>query len=152
MRVATIMRAFRALRQKHTLVVVEGVGGVHVPITSSLNVSDIIYRMKLPAIVVGRSSLGGNQSHVVDPSRAPPAKDSHRGVGLESASTSAYEDRSSAGTIDRESSSTPREGSRGGPPPLQPERESKLERRFGPPRGDRSDHEAGEAGPSPHYS
>ena len=58
-RMATIMRAFRALRQKHTLVVVEGVGGVHVPITSSLNISDLIYRMKLPAIVVGKSGLGG---------------------------------------------------------------------------------------------
>ncbi len=58
-RVATIMRAFRALRQKHMLVVVEGVGGVHVPITSSLNISDLIYRMKLPAIVVGKSGLGG---------------------------------------------------------------------------------------------
>ena len=32
-RVATIIRAFRALRQKHALMVVEGVGGVHVPIT-----------------------------------------------------------------------------------------------------------------------
>jgi len=58
-RMATIIRAFRALHQKHTLVVVEGVGGVHVPITSSLNVSDLIYRMKLPAIVVGQSGLGG---------------------------------------------------------------------------------------------
>jgi dethiobiotin synthetase len=58
-RMPTIMRAFRALYQKHAMVVVEGVGGVHVPITSSLNVSDIIYRMKLPAIVVGQSGLGG---------------------------------------------------------------------------------------------
>jgi dethiobiotin synthetase len=58
-RVVTIMRAFRALHQKHALVVVEGVGGVYVPITSSLNVSDIIYRMKLSAIVVGQSGLGG---------------------------------------------------------------------------------------------
>ena len=37
MRVATIIRAFRVLRQKHDLVVVEGVGGVHVPITSSFD-------------------------------------------------------------------------------------------------------------------
>ncbi|MCX5728036.1 MAG: dethiobiotin synthase [Nitrospirae bacterium] len=58
-RVATIMRAFHALRQKHTLVAVEGVGGLYVPITPSLNVSDLIYRMKLPAIVVGQSGLGG---------------------------------------------------------------------------------------------
>ena len=56
---ATIMRAFRALRQKHELMVVEGVGGVHVPITTSLNILDIIHRMKLSAIVVGRSGLGG---------------------------------------------------------------------------------------------
>jgi len=58
-RVMTILRAFRNLRQKHTLMVVEGVGGVYVPITQLLNVSDIIYRMKLPAIVVGQAGLGG---------------------------------------------------------------------------------------------
>ncbi|HEY6288204.1 MAG TPA: dethiobiotin synthase [Nitrospiraceae bacterium] len=58
-RVTTIRRAFRALRQKHALVMVEGVGGVHVPITSSLDVSDLIHQMKLPAIVVGQSGLGG---------------------------------------------------------------------------------------------
>ena len=58
-RMATILRAFCALRQKHALVVVEGAGGVHVPITPSLNVLDLIYRMKLSAIVVGQSGLGG---------------------------------------------------------------------------------------------
>jgi len=58
-RVATIIRAFCALRQKHDLMAVEGVGGVYVPITSSLNISDLIYRMKLPAVVVGQSGLGG---------------------------------------------------------------------------------------------
>jgi dethiobiotin synthetase len=58
-RVATIIRAFCALSKKHALVVVEGVGGVNVPVTSSFNISDIIYRMKLPAIVVGQSGLGG---------------------------------------------------------------------------------------------
>ena len=58
-RVVTIMRAFRVLRQKHNLVVVEGVGGVHVPITSSLDMLDLIHQMKLPAIVVGQSGLGG---------------------------------------------------------------------------------------------
>jgi dethiobiotin synthetase len=57
--VTTIMRAFHALRQKHAFVVVEGVGGIYVPITQSLNVSDLTYRMKLSAIVVGQSGLGG---------------------------------------------------------------------------------------------
>ncbi len=58
-RVATIMRAFHALHQKHTLVAVEGVGGLYVPITQSLNMLDLIHRMKLSTIVVGQSGLGG---------------------------------------------------------------------------------------------
>ena len=57
--VATILRAFHALCRKHTFMVVEGVGGVQVPITQSVNVLDLIHRMKLPAVVVGRSGLGG---------------------------------------------------------------------------------------------
>jgi dethiobiotin synthetase len=58
-RVATIMRAFHALRQKHSFVAVEGVGGIEVPITQSLNVLGLIYQMRLSAIVVGQSGLGG---------------------------------------------------------------------------------------------
>lgn len=58
-RVATILRAFRALRKKHALVVVEGVGGVHVPITEAADVLNLLQRMRLPAIVVGQSGLGG---------------------------------------------------------------------------------------------
>lgn len=57
--VATILRAFRALNQKHRLVIVEGAGGVYVPITQVLTMLDLIYRMKLPVVVVGRSGLGG---------------------------------------------------------------------------------------------
>ena len=58
-RVATIMRAFRMLKSRHEVLLVEGMGGVHTPVTSSLDVSDLIYRMKFQAIVVGRVSLGG---------------------------------------------------------------------------------------------
>jgi len=39
--------------------VVEGLGGTYVPLTHTLNLSDLIYQMKLPAIVVGRSGVGG---------------------------------------------------------------------------------------------
>jgi dethiobiotin synthetase len=55
----TIMRAFHTLQSRHEVVLVEGVGGVHVPITSSLDMSDLIYQIKFPTIVVGRVSLGG---------------------------------------------------------------------------------------------
>ena len=54
-----IIQAFKALSQKHTFMAVEGVGGVYAPLTSLFNVLDLIYRLKLPAIVVGQSGLGG---------------------------------------------------------------------------------------------
>jgi len=56
---STIMQAFHTLRVRHEMLLVEGVGGVYVPVTASLNVSDLIYRMKLSVIVVGRAGLGG---------------------------------------------------------------------------------------------
>lgn len=58
-RMAPIIRAFHTLRQKHTFMAVEGVGGVYAPLTSSLNGLDLIFQLKLPAIVVGQSGLGG---------------------------------------------------------------------------------------------
>ena len=58
-RMTTIMRAFCTLHRKHALIVVEGVGGIYVPITKALSTLDLIYTMKLPAIVVGQSGLGG---------------------------------------------------------------------------------------------
>jgi dethiobiotin synthetase len=55
----TIMRNFRRVRARHEILLAEGVGGVLVPVTPSLNILDLIYRMRLPAIVVGRAGLGG---------------------------------------------------------------------------------------------
>ena len=57
--VTRIIRVFHAMRQKHTLMVVEGVGGVYVPITQAYKVVDLMYKMKLPAVVIGQSGLGG---------------------------------------------------------------------------------------------
>jgi dethiobiotin synthetase len=56
---ATILRTFRTLRQKHTFMAVEGVGGIYVPIRQALNLLDLINKMKLQVIVVGRSGVGG---------------------------------------------------------------------------------------------
>jgi dethiobiotin synthetase len=56
---ATILRTFHTLRQKHAFMVVEGAGGIYAPITQALNMLDLIYQMRLPAIVVGPSGLGG---------------------------------------------------------------------------------------------
>ena len=47
----TIMRAFRTLQSRHEVLLVEGVGGVHVPITSSLDVSDLIYQIDRKSVV-----------------------------------------------------------------------------------------------------
>jgi dethiobiotin synthetase len=55
----TIVQAFRRLRSRHEVVLAEGVGGVHVPVTSTFDIIDLIYRMKFSVIVVGRVGLGG---------------------------------------------------------------------------------------------
>lgn len=48
-----------ALRERHALLLVEGVGGLHVPLTTSKDVVDLIKLMQVPVIVVGRVGLGG---------------------------------------------------------------------------------------------
>ena len=58
-RLTKILTAFRVLRARHRLLLMEGVGGIHVPLTKSEDVLDLIRRIKLPVIVVGRVGLGG---------------------------------------------------------------------------------------------
>jgi dethiobiotin synthetase len=52
-------RRYRQLAQQHDWMVVEGVGGALVPIRANLDVTDLISRFNLPAVIVGRSGLGG---------------------------------------------------------------------------------------------
>lgn len=58
-RLTKILTAFRLLCSRHRLLLVEGVGGVQVPLTKTEDVLDLIQRMKLPVIIVGRVGLGG---------------------------------------------------------------------------------------------
>ena len=55
----TISKIYRLLSSRYECMVVEGVGGVQVPITRSDNVLSLIKHLRLPVIVVGRSGLGG---------------------------------------------------------------------------------------------
>ncbi len=55
----TIGKIYRLLSNRYECMVVEGVGGVQVPITQSDNVLSLIKRLRLPVVVVGRSGLGG---------------------------------------------------------------------------------------------
>lgn len=53
-----IVSARKDLAARHQYLVVEGVGGVMVPITDHLTVCDLIVRLSLPAIVVSHATLG----------------------------------------------------------------------------------------------
>ena len=55
----TINKIYRLLAGRYECMVVEGVGGVQVPITHRDNVLSLIKRLRLPVVVVGRSGLGG---------------------------------------------------------------------------------------------
>ena len=54
-----IRQVYRLLSSRYEYMIVEGIGGVHVPITTKANVMDVIARLKLPVVVVGRAGLGG---------------------------------------------------------------------------------------------
>ena len=54
-----IVAAYETLAAGHPMVVVEGIGGVMVPITPQVTVRDLIVRLGLPAVVVGRATVGG---------------------------------------------------------------------------------------------
>ncbi len=55
----TIKKVYRLLSDRYDYMVVEGVGGVQVPITPSATVTDLIKQLRLPVVIVGRSGLGG---------------------------------------------------------------------------------------------
>ena len=54
-----ILEAYRHLAALHRCVIVEGVGGVMVPITAQWNVCNLIAQLRLPVLIVGRVALGG---------------------------------------------------------------------------------------------
>ena len=54
----TILSAYQALAEKHDWMLVEGLGGVRVPITRDYEVLDLIRDLGLPAVIVARYQVG----------------------------------------------------------------------------------------------
>lgn len=55
---AGVMRAFGRLGERHRFLIVEGIGGLAVPLSRRRTVTDLIRRCSLPALVVSRLRLG----------------------------------------------------------------------------------------------
>lgn len=55
---AVIIEAYRALERNHDTVLVEGAGGLNVPLTSELLLGDLAARLHLAALVVVENTLG----------------------------------------------------------------------------------------------
>ena len=53
-----LLERFRALQSKHSMMLVEGIGGLLVPITKRYNVTDLALQMNLPLIIVSRIQIG----------------------------------------------------------------------------------------------
>lgn len=53
-----VWAAWRALRRLHSTIVVEGVGGLLVPLVTGFTVADLARRWKLPLVIVTRPALG----------------------------------------------------------------------------------------------
>ena len=57
-RLEAVTRAFRTLSARHDVMIVEGVGGLLVPLTERVTVADLAQRLGLPLVVVARAGLG----------------------------------------------------------------------------------------------
>jgi len=57
-RLAPVLQAFQELGRRHDVLIVEGIGGLLVPLTWRLRVTDLIRRLRLPVILVCRPDLG----------------------------------------------------------------------------------------------
>ena len=57
-KVDEVFSAFKRLTAKHEFVIVEGIGGVMVPIKQDYFVIDIIKKMNIPVLIVSRAALG----------------------------------------------------------------------------------------------
>lgn len=55
---ARIATAFHVVRQQHSVCIVEGAGGLLTPLSPTHTIRDLIVTLNLPALVVGRTSLG----------------------------------------------------------------------------------------------
>src|SRR5262245_53930023 len=53
-----IYRSYWFLQKHYDVVIVEGIGGVKVPIGESTYIADLIQALRLPALIVGRAGLG----------------------------------------------------------------------------------------------
>ncbi len=53
-----VWSAYKTLAKRHRHLIVEGIGGLLVPITDNLYVADMARKMKLPLLIVARPTLG----------------------------------------------------------------------------------------------
>ncbi len=58
LRLDAVYRAFRTLHMRHDVLIVEGVGGLLVPLTDRVTVADLAKRLGLPLVLVARPGLG----------------------------------------------------------------------------------------------
>ncbi|MBA4394823.1 MAG: dethiobiotin synthase, partial [Desulfobacca sp.] len=56
--IQSVLQQFRALQKRYPFLVVEGVGGIMVPLKKRFLVIDLMEKIGLPALVVARASLG----------------------------------------------------------------------------------------------
>jgi dethiobiotin synthetase len=53
-----VLKAYEELTNRHDFVVVEGIGGIMVPVDDTLFVADLVCKMDLPLVIVSRDCLG----------------------------------------------------------------------------------------------
>ncbi len=58
------VKAFNKLASKHNFMIVEGIGGIMVPLTNEAYVADLVSALKLPVVIVARATVG-TLNHII---------------------------------------------------------------------------------------
>ena len=62
--ISAAVKAYNKLASKHEFMIVEGIGGIMVPLTREAYVADLARALKLPTIIVARATLG-TLNHII---------------------------------------------------------------------------------------
>ena len=62
--ISAAVKAFNRLASRHEFMIVEGIGGIMVPLTREAYVADLARALKLPTIIVARATLG-TLNHII---------------------------------------------------------------------------------------
>ena len=90
-KVSTVLKSFQKLSSLHSMLLVEGMGGIMTPILKDYFVANLIKDMKIPAIIVARTKIGSINHTIMTVKMAEKYKIPLRGIIINNFDSDGYD-------------------------------------------------------------